>query len=86
MLSLSPQASIGIIICKDKNRTTVEYALKDSHKPIGVSSYQLLHTLPSDLQSFLPSSEEIAQRLSQFDETEKKVTNDKNQQLNAGSH
>jgi predicted nuclease of restriction endonuclease-like (RecB) superfamily len=68
--------SIGIIICKDKNRTTVEYALKDSHKPIGVSSYQLLHTLPSDLQSFLPTSEEIAQRLSQFDEAEKKGKNE----------
>ena len=41
--------SIGIIICKDKTRTTVEYALKDSRKPIGVSSYRLLHTLPLDL-------------------------------------
>jgi len=59
--------SIGIIICKEKSRTTVEYALKDSNKPIGVSSYQLLHKLPSDLQSFLPSSEEIIARLSQFD-------------------
>lgn len=62
--------SIGIIICKDKNRTVVEYSLKDSNKPIGVSSYQLLDKLPLDLQSFLPSSEEIAERLSVFNDKE----------------
>jgi len=60
--------SIGIIICKDKNRTVVEYSLRDSNKPIGVSSYQLLDKLPSDLQSFLPSSEEIVERLSIFND------------------
>jgi predicted nuclease of restriction endonuclease-like (RecB) superfamily len=60
--------SIGMIICKDKNRTTVEYALRDSNKPIGVSSYQLLHKLPLDLQSFLPNVEEIVARLSIFDD------------------
>ena len=59
--------SIGIIICKDKTRTTVEYALKDSNKPIGVSSYHILDKLPQELKSFLPSSEEIATRLSIFD-------------------
>ena len=62
--------SIGIIICKDKNRTTVEYALRDSNKPIGVSSYKLLDTLPTDLEQFLPSSEQISERLSIFDERE----------------
>ncbi len=60
--------SIGIIICKDKNRTVVEYALKDTNKPIGISSYRLLHKLPSSLQSFFPSPEEIVERLSVFDE------------------
>ncbi len=62
--------SIGIIICKDKNRTTVEYALRDSNKPIGVSSYHLLEKLPQELKSFLPSSEEIAERLSIFNDKE----------------
>ena len=62
--------SIGIIICKDKNRTTVEYSLKDSNKPIGVSTYHLMEKLPKELQSFLPTSEEIAKRLSLFDEQE----------------
>ncbi len=60
--------SIGIIICKDKNRTTVEYALRDSNKPIGVSSYHLLEKLPQELKSFLPSSEEIVERLSIFND------------------
>jgi len=59
--------SIGIIICKEKNRTVVEYSLKDSNKPIGVSTYHLLDKLPKELQSFLPSTEEIVERLSQFD-------------------
>jgi hypothetical protein len=35
--------SIGLILCKGKGKTTVEYALRDTNKPIGVSSYQ--HTL-----------------------------------------
>jgi hypothetical protein len=33
---------IGIIICKDKTRTTVEYALKDTNQPIGIATYNLL--------------------------------------------
>ena len=64
--------SIGIIICKDKNRTTVEYALRDSNKPIGVSNYHLLEKLPQELKSFLPSSEEIIERLSVFNKEEGK--------------
>ena len=62
--------SIGIIICKEKNRTVVEYSLKDSNKPIGVSSYHLLDRLPKELSDFLPSSEEIAKSLSIFDKKE----------------
>jgi hypothetical protein len=38
--------SIGIILCKDKSRTIVEYALKDTKKPIGVSTYKLTEKLP----------------------------------------
>lgn len=55
--------SIGIIICKEKKRTTVEYALKDSVQPIGVATYTLTHNLPKDLKDLLPSPEEISQRL-----------------------
>ena len=45
------QPSIGILICKDKNKTVAEYALRDIHKPIGVSAYQLTQSLPDELKS-----------------------------------
>jgi predicted nuclease of restriction endonuclease-like (RecB) superfamily len=51
--------SIGIILCKEKNRTVVEYALYDSHKPIGVSTYSITKTLPKELRDQLPAPEDI---------------------------
>ena len=54
---------IGIIICKNKNRTIVEYALNDSDKPIGVATYQIINTLPEKMKNLLPSPEEIEERL-----------------------
>jgi predicted nuclease of restriction endonuclease-like (RecB) superfamily len=62
------QPSIGILICKDKNKTVAEYALRDIHKPIGVSEYQLTQSLPDDLKSSLPSIEEIERELGGLDE------------------
>ena len=41
------------IICKNKNRTVVEYALNDSHKPIGVATYQMRDTLPEKMKDLL---------------------------------
>ena len=55
--------SIGIIICKEKKRTTVEYALKDSTQPIGVATYKLTESLPNSLKGLLPTSKEIEERL-----------------------
>ena len=55
--------TIGIIICKSKNNTVVEYALKDINKPLGVSEYQLTTVLPKDFKSSLPSIEEIENEL-----------------------
>lgn len=55
--------TIGILICKSKNDTVVEYALRDVHKPIGVSEYTITKHLPADLQSSLPSIEEIEAEL-----------------------
>jgi predicted nuclease of restriction endonuclease-like (RecB) superfamily len=55
--------SIGIIICKDKNRTIVEYALKDINKPIGVATYKIRKTLPAELKGYIPSPKEIEERL-----------------------
>lgn len=58
--------SIGIIICKNKNRTVVEYALNDSYKPIGVATYQIRDTLPEQMKNLLPSPEEIKKRLEEL--------------------
>ena len=52
--------SIGIIICKSKNRTRVEYTLKSASKPIGVATYSYYETLPDEMRSLLPSPDEIA--------------------------
>ena len=52
--------AIGIIICKSKSRTVVEYALRDVHKPIGVSTYSIKKSLPKKIQKYLPSSKELA--------------------------
>jgi len=52
--------SIGIILCKSKKRTVVEYALKDATKPINVSSYHMIKKLPKELKEELPSPEQIA--------------------------
>ena len=58
--------AIGIIICKSKNRTVVEYALKTATLPIGVATYNLTNTLPKEYQSLLPSTERIIQNLLTF--------------------
>ena len=59
--------SIGIIICKSKDRTYVEYALRQSSAPIGVATYSLSRALPEELRGRLPSPEVIAERLAAFD-------------------
>lgn len=55
--------SIGIIICKSKKRTIVEYALKDSNQPIGIATYSLTTELPESYQELLPDGDEIAKKL-----------------------
>lgn len=59
--------SIGIIICKSKDKTFVEYALKRSSVPIGVATYQLSNSLPEDMRALLPEPEEIIERLKILD-------------------
>ena len=56
--------SIGIIICKSKKRTTVEYALRPANAPIGVATY---NNLPENMRTLLPSPKEIADRLKVLD-------------------
>jgi predicted nuclease of restriction endonuclease-like (RecB) superfamily len=55
--------SIGIILCKEKSRTIVEYALHDAKKPIGVATYEITKTLPKALKGHLPSPKEISRLL-----------------------
>ena len=57
------QTTIGLILCQTKDRILAEYALRDVHKPIGVSEYELTRALPENLKSSLPSIEEIEAEL-----------------------
>jgi hypothetical protein len=61
------QPSIGIILCKLKDRLIVEYALKDATLPIGVSSYSVTPDVPNRLQGQLPSAVQIASLLAGID-------------------
>lgn len=55
--------SIGILLCKGKNRVVVEYALRSVHKPIGVAEYQLAKALPDSLKGSLPTVEQLEKEL-----------------------
>lgn len=55
--------TIGLLLCKSKNKVVAEYALRDKTQPIGVAEYQLIESLPAELQTSLPSIEQIEQAL-----------------------
>src|SRR3989304_480691 len=57
--------SIGIILCGDRNRMEVEYALKGIDTPVGVAEYSLTRKLPSDLADKLPKPEELEKQMMQ---------------------
>jgi predicted nuclease of restriction endonuclease-like (RecB) superfamily len=59
-------SAIGIIICKQKNRTIVEYALSTSTLPIGVATYSISNKLPEAYLSLLPATDQIALKLNEF--------------------
>jgi predicted nuclease of restriction endonuclease-like (RecB) superfamily len=61
--------SIGIIICKSKKRTIVEFALQDIQKPIGIATYTLTESLPKELAQFFPSREAFIERIEGITET-----------------
>ena len=56
-------ATIGLLLCKSKNKVVAEYALRDNARPIGVAEYQLVESLPPELQTSLPSIEQIEREL-----------------------
>lgn len=47
--------TVGLLLCKSKDTMVAEYALSDIHKPLGLASYELTHTLPAELQQQLPT-------------------------------
>ena len=53
------QPTIGILLCKKKDKMVAEYALSDIHKPMGVSEYQLTQALPEEFESSLPTIADI---------------------------
>jgi predicted nuclease of restriction endonuclease-like (RecB) superfamily len=62
------QPTIGLLLCRDKNNIEVEFALRDMNKPMGVSEYTLVETLPDNLKGALPTVEEIESDLQQLQE------------------
>jgi predicted nuclease of restriction endonuclease-like (RecB) superfamily len=64
-------SSIGIIVCKNKNRTKVEYTLKATNKPIGVATYSYYDSLPEEMRSLLPSPDKIANIITEIDNDNK---------------
>ncbi len=65
--SADDNPSIGLLLCKSKNKLVAEYALGDKNQPMGIAEYKLLESLPQDLQSNLPSIEQIERELGKMD-------------------
>ena len=55
--------TIGILLCKRKDKIEVEYALRDINKPMGISEYRLTDAIPEDIKTKLPSIEELEDEL-----------------------
>ena len=55
--------TIGLLLCKTKNKVVAEYALGDKTQPMGIAEYRLVESLPAELKTSLPSIEEIEQAL-----------------------
>lgn len=54
--------SIGIIICKEKSRTVVEYMLEQAKTPVWVATFNNYKDIPSEYAQYLPSEEDIVKR------------------------
>jgi len=66
----SDQPSLGIILCKTNKKMVVEYALRDTSKPLGVAEYRITAALPERLKGNLPSIEDLEAELSETDNLE----------------
>ena len=55
--------TIGIVLCKEMNRSFVEYAVRDYTKPMGVATYRTLDDMPEPLRASLPNIDDMAKLL-----------------------
>jgi predicted nuclease of restriction endonuclease-like (RecB) superfamily len=60
--------SIGIILCKSRDKTVVEYALRSTAGPMGIAQYQMMKKLPADLERQLPSPEQVERLMLEIDD------------------
>ncbi len=63
MKSAHDNPTIGLLLCKTKNKVVAEYALGDKTQPMGIAEYRLAQALPAELQTSLPTIEEIERAL-----------------------
>jgi hypothetical protein len=59
------QPSIGLVLCKDREDTVAEYALRGTTQPMAVSQYELTKALPENLKGKLPSVEDLEAELAE---------------------
>jgi hypothetical protein len=59
-------STIGVIVCRAKNRLEVEYMLEQAKDPMGVATYNNYSKLPEEYAKYLPSEAELEKRLSSF--------------------
>ena len=67
MKAKEDDVTIGLLLCKSKDKVVAEYALGDKSQPMGIAEYKLLESLPVPLQTQLPSIEDIERELQGFD-------------------
>jgi len=63
--------SIGILLCKSREKIVAEYSLRGLNKPIGIAEFELSNAIPKQLESNLPSIEEIENELSSLEEDDR---------------
>lgn len=73
--------SIGIIMCREKSKTTVEYAFSDIQKPMGISTYHLHKALPKEYQGLLPSPQDLRRKVNEWDKEREKRQKFKEERL-----
>lgn len=65
---VSDQPSIGLILCKTKDKIEAEYSLRGIQKPIGISEYVLTQALPKEIANELPTVAQLENQLNQLDQ------------------